>query len=73
MRIVVDDREINVNLEHYNDWKAAWLRTHQMTEDSPRYTYLISKQIDREYVAQVEAMGEEHYQVVCEEYSKKYS
>ncbi len=72
MRIVVDDKEIDVNLEHYDEWKDAWLKTCGMTTDSPRYTHAVAKQIDREYATAVERMGKEYYQVVCEKYSEKY-
>lgn len=73
MRIVVDNTEIDVDLEHYDDWKEEWLRAHGMSYESPLYTHAVSKQIDREYVESVKEMGRGYYQVICENYSQKYA
>lgn len=72
MNIVVDNVEIRVNLEHYDDWKEAWLGVHGIDSLSTHYTYAVSKQINREYVESVKGMGEKFYKVICEEYDHKF-
>lgn len=72
MRMVVDNKEIEVDLNHYDSWKEAWMANHGITRANGLYTYSVSRCIDREYARHVRTMGKKFYRVVCEDYVNRY-